>query len=338
MAFKSAARWLSRLAAPALLIGLPAVAPAQIVWFSPKPASPDYMSVFQDGSPWANVASRTSVVGVPAEFFLRRSDGEIQQLLADLQRRDIKLGVALMGLSGHPTQEAAQCGVGVEGYSARGEPLLIARKIRRLGGQVDFYTMDEPFFYGHRFDRYEEGDRSGRRHGCRLSADEVAADAAARIKDVKAVFPNAQVGDVEPYMEFDDQDWESELGRWFAAYRSATGEALAFFRLDLRWRSDWKSRMPRLVDLLHREGIALQVIYNGSGNAGSDSTWVREAAQRFQDFEQVAGVRPDGVVFQSWVPNPSRALPENDPNTMSGLVNTYLRWKQGQGQSVSRLP
>jgi hypothetical protein len=66
---------------------------------------------------------------------------------------------------------------------------------------------------------------------------------------------------------------------------SATGEPLAFFRLDLIWVKPWQSRMPKLVALLRSKGIPLQVIYDGSSIAGCDAVWVSQAKQRFQEFE-----------------------------------------------------
>src|SRR5262249_11881870 len=185
-------------------------------------------------------------------------------------------------------------------------------------------------------DRYEDPNSNPRRRGCHLSIREVAADAAERIQMVRSVFPDVKVGEAEPFMAFADSTWREDLSRWFDAFQSATGQKLAFFRLDLHWRQPWRSRMPQLVDLLEKKGIPLGIIYDGS-SPNDDTAWVREAEQRFKEFEGDARLKPESVHFVSWTPSPSRTLPESDPRTMTGLVHTYLAWKQQRGQPVRRL-
>jgi hypothetical protein len=314
---------------------------AQQVWFSPRSGSqgvPDYLDLFQENAQWQNVASHISVIGVASEFILRTPEADLKQVFADLKRRNIKLGVALLALSGRPKPDAPECGVAVEGYSAPGEALLIARKVKRLGGTIDYFTMDEPLYFGRHFDRYEDRNSNPKRRGCHLSIREIAEDAAARIRDVRSVFPEVKVGDCEPFMEFEERRWQEDLSDWFDAFDAATGQKLAYFTLDLRWKSPWKARMARLIDLLGQKGIPLHVIYNGSSTATSDADWVSEATQRFQQFEAASGLKPEAVVLQTWAAHPSRALPESDPTTMTGYANQYLNWKRSRGETVIRRP
>lgn len=74
----------------------------------------------------------------------------------------------------------------------------------------------------------------------------------------------------------------------------------------------------------------------GAGNAPSDRVWVDQAEQRFKEFEGTLGLKAEGVRMQSWHRSPSRPLPENDPGTLSNLVVRYVRWKQSQGQKITR--
>jgi len=309
---------------------------AQTIWFSPhSTTTADYLDLFKPDAPWQKAASHISVIGMPAELLTKTPDNDLQQVIADLKRRNIELMVQMSPLAGRPTPEAPGCGVGVEGYAAPGQSLLLARKVIRLGGKIDYFAMDEPLYYGHDFDRYDDQNRNPKRRGCHLTISEVAGDVAARLKEVRSVFPNVKVGDVEPFTEFADSQWETDLSNWFDAFRSATGEPLAFFRLDLIWVKPWQSKMPKLVALLRNEGIPLQVIYDGSSNAGSDAKWVSQAKQRFQQFEGALGIKPAGAVLQSWAAWPSRALPETDPDTMTNLVLQYMNWKRSRGQEVS---
>jgi hypothetical protein len=313
-------------------------AKAQTIWFGPHSTVPDYMGLFKPDAPWQNAASHVSVIGIPDEFLTKAPDSDLQQIFVGLKRRNIKLMVQMFPLAGRPTPEAPECGVAVEGYGAPGGSLLIARKVKRLGGEIDYFGMDEPLYYGRDFDRYDDQNRNPQRRGCHLTISEVAGDAAARLKQVRSVFPNVKVGDVEPFMAFPDSQWETELSNWFDAFHSATGEPLAFFRLDLIWIKPWQSRMPKLAALLRSKGIPLQVIYDGSSNAGSDAAWVSQAKQRFQQFEGTLGFKPDGAVLQSWAAWPSHALPDSDPNTMTGLVLQYVNWKHARQEDVIHAP
>ena len=308
---------------------------AQVIWITPR-QGPDFLPMFEKDAPWQSVSAHVSVVTFPIELVLRRPDDDLREAFADLKRRGIKLGVQFMALSGRPNPDTPDCGVAVEGYSAKGEPLQVARKVKRLGGQIDFLGMDEPLFFGHQFDRYEDPNSNPKRRGCHLSIQEVAADAAERIQMVRSEFPDVKVGEAEPLMGFTGPTWLEDLSSWFDAFQSASGQRLAFFRLDLHWRQPWQARMPQLVDLLQKKGIPLGIIYDGS-TPNDDAAWVREAAQRFKDFEAGAHLKPQSVHFLSWTPSPSRTLPESDPKTMTGLVNTYIAWKQQRGEPVKRL-
>lgn len=196
---------------------------AQSIWFSPQYTAPDYMELFQPQSPWASAASHVSVLSAPASFISVHSDSELQQMFADLARRHIKFGLARSPLEGRPSAVAPQCGVGVEGFSAPPEALALARKIKRLGGTVGYYTMDEPLYFGRFYDPDPKLGFPSKRNGCHLSINDIAEDAAKRIRDVRSVFPGVKVGDVEPFMEFSDSDWVNTLSQWFDAYHTATG-------------------------------------------------------------------------------------------------------------------
>ncbi|MBV8744112.1 MAG: hypothetical protein JO134_03605 [Xanthobacteraceae bacterium] len=261
---------------------------------------------------------------------MNRPDNELQLMFADLARRHIKLGLAMSPLEGRSSAEAPQCGVGVEGFSAPPQALALARKVKRLGGTIDYYTMDEPLYFGHFYSGDPTQGQAGKRSGCHLAINDIAQDAANRIRDVRSVFPEVKVGDVEPFMEFSDNEWASALSQWFDAFHDATGDHLAYFVLDLTWVKPWQRRMAQLTSLLHAKQVPLQVIYDGSGVAPSDRVWVDQAEQRFKQFEGANGLRPEGVRVQSWNKSPSRVLPESDPGTLSNLVLRYAKWRESQ--------
>jgi hypothetical protein len=324
------------LAIPAVVAATAANAATPEIWFSPRSgadnAVPDYMELFRPEAPWVSAASHVTVLSVPESLVMQRPDNELQQMFADLARRHIKLGLAMSPLEGRPSAEAPQCGVGVEAFSAPGQALMLARKVKRLGGKVDYYTMDEPLYFGHFYTADAKQGPTGKHSGCHLPINDIAQDAAKRMRDVRSVFPDVKVGDVEPFTEFPDNEWANVLSQWFDAFQSATGERLAYFRLDLVWVKPWQRRMGQLTGLLRSKQVPLQVIYDGSGVAPSDEVWIGQAVERFQEFEGKNGILPQAAIIQSWHTRPSRTLPESDPGTLSNLVLRYVEWKKSQGQ------
>jgi hypothetical protein len=230
-----------------------------------------------------------------------------------LSRRNIDLAVGIAPLSGGRNR----CGYHVEGYSADGEPAAIAQRMRQLGGNPRFFSLDEPLYYGHRF------DRSGGRMGCKASIDDVARDVARKVRQLRAVFPEAVIGDGEPFPA--DGDWLADLEEWFNAYQRETGSSLAFLRLDMAWHQRWQQTLPELTALLRRKNIALQVIYNGNARASSDAAWMTSAVQHFQDFEAIT--RPAVAAIQFWTERPSRILPETNHTSATWLINRYIEWR-----------
>ena len=291
---------------------------AQTIWFSPRFGSPDYMNLFQSEASWQRAASRVSVLEASAAKVLdpHWSDS-LAIMLADLRRRNIALEIGILPLSGGGEGD---CGFHVEGYSNLGQQIANAKRLKAAGAEVSYFGMDEPLYYGHVFNG---------KNACHTSITDIAKDVAVKVKQLRAVYPNAAFGDVEP-MGIPDASWIADLDQWFDAYQVATGMSLAFFRVDMQWKTNWKAQMEQLAALLKRHGIPLQIIYNGDGNAGSDDIWIAQAVQRFKQYETSGLPKPDVAVFQCWTPNPTHVLPESDPYTMTGLIDQYIQWKQSR--------
>jgi hypothetical protein len=91
------------------------------------------------------------------------------------------------------------------------------------------------------------------------------------------------------------------------------------------WDYPWQERMGALAGLLSRQGIPLQVIYNGSGRDGTGREWIEHAMIHAREFEKLA--RPDAVAIQCWTKYPDHLLPESDPEALTNLINRYVEWK-----------
>jgi hypothetical protein len=303
-------------ASPGLMLGLAvslasvSASPvsAQQIWLSPRVGIQDFSRLFQDDVAWANVQRHTAYFefnGNPRDF----QAGDLRHIFDYLQQRHIGLAVGLLAVSGN-----GSCGIGVEGYSSKGDPLRIAKQLKSLGAAVDYFVMDEPLWFGHNFNG---------RNACHASIDDIAREAAAKVADVLSVFPTAQIGDIEP-MGVPNANWPIDLGNWLVAFRAHAGRDLAFVRADMQWTRPWQSQMREIELLLHMKGIPLQVIYNGDG--ATDLEWAAAAVRRFEEFEATAS-SPPVPVFMSWAPHPSRALPETDGDTLTGIASRYIKWR-----------
>lgn len=307
---------LSCLLVPVLLF-LPAK--AQTIWFSPRFGSSDYMDLFQTDAPWQNAASQVKVFSISSAKLMDPSvEKDLPNILADLRRRHIALDIGLLPLTG---MGEGHCGYRIEGYSAPGQPLSYARRLKAAGADVGYFSMDEPLYYGH---------VSNLKGTCHTPIADLAKDVALKVKQVQSVYPGVGFGDVEP-MGIPDANWLADLEQWFDAYQAATGQPLAFFRVDMQWNGPyWQGQMQQLGHLLQRKGIPLQVIYNGAGNAGSDETWIAQTIRHFEQYETNGLPHPDAVNFQCWTPNPTHNLPESDPRTLTGLIDQYVQWKKSK--------
>ena len=192
----------------------------------------------------------------------------------------------------------------------------MARRIQRLGGDLAYVAMDEPLYWGHAF----TGARS-----CQFSMEETAREVAAGVAQIRAVFPQVQIGDTEP-IGSGVPGWAQEIGQWMQAYRAATGTPLAFMHADIQWRENWQAVLPQVKRVVHAQGVPFGVIMDGNGD--SDEEWTDTALQRYRMLQSNPATDPDQIVVQSWEEHPSQMMPETRPGTSSNLALTILQSEQ----------
>jgi hypothetical protein len=316
--------WMSVLLMVGVAMGQ--VANAQPIWFAPhggREGAVDFQSLFAPSAPWQTAAASIQAFQISDELIYDGSmnDAELRRMFTFLNQRKIDLAVEIGVITGGGP---GQCGYNVEGYGLASSLPGDSQRIKSLGGDVRYFAMDEPLFFGHVF------ERDGERVGCRLPIDKVAQNAAEKLRQVRTVFPSVRFGDEEPLMSLSATTWLTDLAHWFDAYKKATGDTLAFFRVDVAWDLPWKDRISQLVRLLHDKNIPLQVTYNGTGQSRTDEEWIASAVANFQAFEAPGGNVPDAAVFQYWTVHPSHVLPESDPRTATWLINKYVTWRSSR--------
>lgn len=272
--------------------------------------SSDYMDMFQPNAPWNHAAASVKVFELGPKFVMEASDEMLSQIFSNLKQRNISVAI---GASWLPGSDA--CGKGVEGFTHSGTAVSVANRIHRLGGDVKYVVMDEPLYFGHKYNK---------QNACQWPIPEVASKVAVEIAAFQQVFPSAQICDAEP-VATPDVGWVSEIMQWTHAYQSATHLSLACFQADVQWTGPWQQQLAELKNRLHAAGIQLGIIYNGDGNAQTGLQWTQQSEQRIRMVEANPALMPDQALIQSWTREPDRMLPENQTGTMTSLVLQYVQ-------------
>lgn len=274
--------------------------------------SGDYDEAFVRVDEWSKALESLAVFKTSTQFLLGASDLELRAVFSTLQAHHVRLAVEALMIP-----RRAECGHGIEGYSAPGDIARVAKRVKSLGGELSFAAMDEPLWFGHHY----LGPNA-----CEDSVQHVAQQVAQNVQALREIFPEIQVGDIEPIgSRAAPADWPQEIMAFADAYRAATGTPLAFFHADIDWHRDWRTVLAALIPRLRQEDIRLGIIYNGDPMDGSDLAWARHAEERFETIEADSALRPDDAVLQSWMRYPKHLLPEDQPGTMTNLVLRYAR-------------
>ncbi len=303
------------------LLGPAAVSAAPRVWLSgvdpvvrahlPGAKPSDYEALFTDVAAWSRAVHEVAIFKTSTQWLAQGSDASLRRMIATLNQQGIALGVeALMMPRRHV------CGA-VEGYSAPGEIAVVARRLKQLGGSLKYAAMDEPLWFGH-FDTSAKA--------CQAPVSQVVAGLAENVKALRAVFPNVQIGDIEPFQGLAGHGVQLADELAFAqAFRQATGTPLAFVHADLHWKEYDQTRMAALKAAFDGAGIRFGVIYDGNPEDQTDVAWTQNAQTRFSMVEQDPLTEPDDAILQTWMVRPIHMLPETQPGTMTNLVLSYAR-------------
>jgi hypothetical protein len=292
---------------------LPAVAAAaapqlwisRVASFAPL-AHSDWM--FSPDADWKTVASHTSAVQFPPAVILNENDDSLKRSFQNLAERHIGLALEFRVLV-----RTDQCSQWTKAFSDPGDLEKILERIQRLGGDLKYAVMDDPFFFGHRF--------SGP-GACLEPPAKLARRIAEKIRLVHTYFPRAQIGTADLVDE--SRSWIDELAEWTDVYQRVTGEPLAFFHADVAWSHAAIRNLAPLARALMVRQIPFGIIYNADDTAHSDETWIDSTRQHVAEIESTLGLHPYAAIFRSWAPYPSRLLPETQPGTLTNLAFQYL--------------
>jgi hypothetical protein len=277
------------------------------------------------GAAWPHALAHTSVFGMyggwvsagNAQAINQASDAELQQIVSFLNAHHMGIELEAPAL-----QALATCGAGVEGYVPYGQTvqsvtLAYLNRLKALNAPVQFVKADEPFFYG---------TVSNEAQVCHFTVTQDAQEIQTFAQLVRSVYPDAEVGDVEPIItQLYTPDAVTAIGQWHDTYSALTGAPFPFFIADMDFSNPgWPALAKSMESATHGRGIQFGIIYSGDPQDESDAVWTGKAVARFQAYEGANGGRPDYALFQSWNQHPWRCLPETDPTTFTGVLDAYL--------------
>jgi hypothetical protein len=270
-----------------------------------NPAGSAFMELFRPGAGWAEAATKIQVFKVSTQFLHHSSDEELINVIQSLKARHIALG-----MEGLMLVESKRCGIGVEGYGGPGAVPALSERVKRLGGEIVYVSMDSPVWYGSRATGLDT---------CQDDVEMLAKQMEPNVKALKTAFPAIRFGITEP-LNVHTVGHIDVMLKFAAAFKAATGEPLSSVHADIIWRQPWKPQLEEWKRKLHAAKIQLGVVCNGDPVDKSDLDWTNSALNRYRAVTSDPTTRPDDVVFQSWMPRPERLQPDSDPATLTGLV------------------
>jgi hypothetical protein len=269
--------------------------------------------LFEPNAPWQQAAAPVAAFKISMQFASRSAEGDLSTLITELQRRHIALAIE-MGML--PNDRG--CGKG-EGYMPTKLLDLAMKRIRRLGGRLDYVAMDEVVFFGH--ERYWP-DKQGR--ACKDTIEELAKEIAVNVAAIDQYFPDAKVGDIEPITSnqgFNPVQLAKDYLAFADLFQAATGKPLAFFHTDIAWRSpNWRPGIAPLKAGMRTRGIRYGIIIGGTPDQTDDVSWTRTGLDALKTLAGNPATAPQDVIIQSWQPLPTHYLPETRPGTTTWML------------------
>lgn len=307
---------------------------APFVVFAPAPPLPDaisdyplpdgaddYWELWADDAPWRDAAGHIDAFAMHA-WMLRYSatDEDLRRLFDWLAEHDILFGLEVEPLT-WPGPDVCDHTESFEGPYDLEE----ARRIRALGGRIDFLALDEPYSHAHAY----RGPGA-----CNYSVEQVVDETWDFVQKVRGLHPGVVVGSIEPVVSdprLTDEDFEIWLDTW----AERTGEPFAFLDIDVDWRQeDWPERVLGAEAVADSRGVPFGMLYLGSEFAGENDKWLAQLAEHAVTFEQGHGGTPDLVGFYSWHSQPDRLLPDDDIDAFSGRINQYFAERTAFDEAV----
>ncbi len=268
------------------------------------------------------IKTREVIDGVgywPALLNIHFTDDEIEMLFTKLKKWNLKFGFEVPVIKNNSPTADASIAI-LDQQMSRFKP---------LGADVSWFAFDEPFYAS--------------KHVL-VKPDSYAVDETAKfIKMLRERYPDAMIGDIEPYPVLKLEELKSFVASLNNKCIELGTKGIDFLRLDVDWCSmnnnydgSWRE-VKALENFLHENNIKFSLIYWAADqplleniNAADDMTWYIGVMHQGYAY-LIAGGKPDEYVIESWVQVPKRAVPERMKSTFTGsVIDFYNRFIKGR--------
>jgi hypothetical protein len=265
----------------------------------------DFQSFFSGTGADNPILSDIKVVKFSPAFISGAPKAELQTIFSWLQTHHIELAVGVEILE----LPANACGRGIEGYSANLGGFL--SKLKQTRADVHYFVMDEPFYFS------SQATEPG---ACRFSQDKTAREVFDGVTKIKALFPYAKIGEIEPIPQ------THNLAQWLNAYYQVGGQYPDVFIADVSWKQVSDTQLATWSTIVRERHIKFGMIYNAA-NTTTDQDWENATLNHTRRINETSNIDVDIALFQSWSPYPTRLLPVTRPGTMANVIEQYMRQK-----------
>lgn len=296
----------------------PAKSARPMVWMMPPPWERNggcLRELLQHDDQWSRTRSQIDGLGYwPSLLNVHFSDAEIHTLFTKLKKWNLRFTFEVQVLKKDlPT--ARQSFDQLQGFTTRFKP---------LGMFVDSFSFDEPYYAA----KYFLG-----------KPDEFAIEeVASYIAMLRAKYPNAEVGDIEPYPALTFAEITSFMDRLQAKCAEKGVKGPDFLRLDVDWAgmNNWLGgswpEAKKIEDHCHSKGLRFVMTYCAVDydvlkpkGLDYDMMWYVGIMHQGNAYAMVGG-KPDAYVIESWLHTPPHAIPESDMTTFSRSVLDFCKY------------
>src|SRR2546423_1462703 len=217
---------------------------------------------------WKEARQHVQVFKFSTEFFRAVPPDVLGVIINYLNQRHIALGLEMEIPRQRPEANACQPS---GDYANTALVTEIISKIKAAGGTFGYIAALGPF--------YSIQDDSA----CIKTVADAAKNIAPLIALYHAAFPDALMGEIEPFpITSLRHGWKAEFAHWGAAFRGEAGLPFDFIVLDIDWQNPLKTHpgerntadpeavtalVRKVAAVARRAGFKIGVIYNGRANA-----------------------------------------------------------------------
>jgi hypothetical protein len=271
------------------------------IWYAPAYSSTYFQSILDNPNLFETVADDIKVFKLYG-YQTAWTTSSLKALFAYATADHIQIGVEAPAL----VAAEGQLGYGVEGFGTPGSLVSFLDLVKSVGGTLSYIGWDEPWYFGSASTGY-------------YTDAQIATQVAAAATTAESVFPDIQIGDIEPVGGVISNP--TALEAWWSAYDVASGKPFTSFQADLQsWVPGWQADFASVITASHANGTLVGAIINGIGSADTDDTWATQAVANANQILSTPDLRPDFLVVQSWQAYPSETADPATAGTLASVV------------------